>query len=98
MDKKVEKFKEDYKNINSRVKMIKKKLRELKKETKNIKKEAASVSKAACNLYNRGIKTMYKKVEGSNNDWKPKFSGLNDMMDNIEYIMCIDHNIQRSIG
>ena len=98
MDKKVEKFKSDYSNIEARAKMLKKKHLELKKEIKRLKREAKSVANKACYLYNRGIKTMYNKVEGSDNNWKPKFSGLNDMMDNIEYIMCIDHNIQRAIG
>ena len=98
MDKKVEKFKSDYSNIESRVKLFKSKQRELKKEIKRLKREAKSIANVAENLYNRGLNTMYKKAEGSNIDWKPKFGGLNNMIDNLEYIMCIEHNFQRAIG
>lgn len=95
MDKKVEKFKADYSNIEARVKMLKKKQLELKNEIKSLKREAKSVATSAENLYNRGINTMYIKTEG---DWKPKFPGFVNMMDNLEYIMCIDHTIQQAIG
>ena len=97
MDKKVEKFKSDYSNIESRVKLFKSKQRELKKEIKRLKREAGSIANAACNLYNRGLNTMYMKVEGSDIDWKPKFRGLGGILDNLEHIMCIEHNIQQSI-
>ena len=97
MDKKVEKFKSDYSNIESRVKLFKSKQRELKKEIKRLKREAKSIANAAENLYDRGLNTMYIKVEGCNIDWKPKFSGFVNMMDNLEHIMCIDHNIQQSL-
>ena len=97
MDKKVEKFKSDYSNIESHVKLFKSKQRELKKEIKRLKREAKSISNAAYNLYDRGLNTMYIKVEGGDIDWKPKFSGLGGMLDNLEHIMCIEHNIQQAI-
>ena len=97
MDKKVEKFKSDYSNIESRVKLFKSKQRELKKEIKRLKMEAGSIANVACNLYNRGLNTMYMKVEGSDIDWKPKFRGLGGILDNLEHIMCIEHNIQQAI-
>ena len=98
MDKKVEKFKSDYSNIESRVKLFKSKQRELKKEIKRLKREAKSIADEAYNLYNRGLNTMYIKAEGSAIDWKPKFRGLINMLDDLEYIMCIDHTIQQAIG
>ena len=97
MDKEIEKFKADYSNIKARVKLIKKKLLALKKEAKELKKEARSVANLSCNLYNRGIKTMYKKVEGIDTNWKPKFSGLNGMMDNLESFNFLDIDILRAI-
>ena len=97
MDKKVEKFKSDYSGLESRAKLFKSKQRELKKEIKRLKREARSIATAACNLYNRGLNTMYKKVEGSNINWKPKFGGLNNMIDNLEHIMGIEHRIQQAI-
>ena len=97
MDKEVKKFKEDYKNIKARVKLIKKKIRDLKKETNDLKKETRSVSNLSYNLYHRGIKTMYKKVEGSDIDWKPKFSGLDRMIDNLEGFIFLDSDILRDI-
>ena len=93
MDKKVEKFKKDYSNINSRVALIKKKQIELKKEIKRIKREAKSIATAAENLYDRGFDTMYIKAEGC--DWKPRFRGFVNMMGKLEHVMCIDQNIQR---
>lgn len=95
MDKKVEKFKKDYSNINSRVALIKKKQLELKKEIKRLKREAKSVANKAENLYDRGFDTMYIKVEGSDIDWKPRFRGFVNMMGKLEHVMCIDQNIQR---
>ena len=93
MDKKVEKFKKDYSNINSRVALIKKKQLELKKEIKRIKREAKPIATAAENLYDRGFDTMYIKAEGC--DWKPRFRGFVNMMGKLEHVMCIDQNIQR---
>ena len=93
MDKKVEKFKKDYSNINSRVALIKKKQLELKKEIKRIKREAKSIATVAENLYDRGFDTMYIKAEGC--DWKPRFRGFVNMMGKLEHVMCIDQNIQR---
>ena len=90
MDKKVEKFKSDYSNIESRVKLLKKKQLELKKEIKRLKKEAET-------LYNHGFDTMYIKVEGGDIDWKPKFRGFINMMGKLEHIMCIDDGIQQSL-
>ena len=92
MDKKVEKFKEDYKDIKSRVKLIKKELRDLRKEAK-------SVAKAANSLYARGEDTMYMEDESpsGNKVCTPKFNGLGDMMDDIESFTWIDINIQRAI-
>ena len=98
MDKKVEKFKADYANINAHVNTFKKKLRDLKKEIKRLKREAKSISTAAEALYDRGLNTMYIKVEGCDIDWKPKFGGFDNMINNLEYIMCIDHTIQQAIG
>ena len=94
MDKEVKKFKEDYKDIKSRIKLFKSKHRELNKEFKGLKREAKTIADKACALYNRGLNTMYMKVEGSDIDWKPKFSGLGSMLDNLEHIMCIDDDIQ----
>ena len=93
MDKKVEKFKADYSNIESRVKLFKSKQRELKKEIKRFKKEAKSIATAAETLYDRGFDTMYIKAEGC--DWKPRFRGFVNMMGKLEHVMCIDQNIQR---
>ena len=84
MDKEVKKFKEDYKDIKSRVKLIKKKLRDLKKE-------ASTVSKAARNLYVRGDKTMYD--EDKCRGIVPKFSGLDDMMEYLESVMNLEYDI-----
>lgn len=98
MDKEVEKFKADYSNIKDRVKQIKKRLLAIKKEVKDIKKEARSISNVSCNLYHCGIKTMYKKVEGSDTNWKPKFSGLNSMIDNLESFNFLDSDILRAIA
>ena len=91
MDKKVEKFKEDYSNINTRVKLFKKKLRELKKETQ-------SIAKAANSLYARGEETMYTE-EGSSTwkVWTPKFNGLDDMMKNLERFTWLDSIILQAI-
>lgn len=97
MDKKVEKFKKDYSNIEARVKLFKKKQHELKKEIKRLKREARMIATAACNLYDRGLNTMYIKVEGSDIDWKPRFSGFVNMTNKLERIMCIEHNIQQAI-
>ena len=80
MDKEVKKFKEDYKNIKSRVKVIKKKLLDLKKETYSIVRDADR-------LYERGNKTMYTHAERLDAPWKQKLSGLNDMMDNPESLI-----------
>ena len=97
MDKKVEKFKKDYSKIDARVETFKKKQCELKKEIKRLKREAKSIADAAYNLYNRGLNTMYIKAEGSAIDWKPKFRGLINMLDDLEHIMCIDDRIQQSL-
>ena len=85
MDKKVEKFKADYANIKAQVKLIKQKLRDLKKEIKPI-------AKAAYRLYERGDKTMYD--EGKGRVITPKFNGLSVMMEDLEYWMDLDGNIQ----
>ena len=97
MDKKVEKFKSDYSNIESRVKMFKKKQLELKKEIKRLKREAKSIATAAETLYDRGFDTMYIKVEGGDIDWKPKFRGFINMMGKLEHIMCIDDGFLQSL-
>ena len=97
MDKKVEKFKSDYSNIESRVKLLKKKQLELKKEIKRLKKEAKSIATAAETLYNHGFDTMYIKVEGGDIDWKPKFRGFINMMGKLEHIMCIDDGFLQSL-
>lgn len=94
MDKKVEKFKADYYKIDARVKMLKKKLRDLKKEIKGLKREAKSIETAAEALYDCGFDTMYTKTEG---DWKPKFRGFVNMMNNLEPIMCMDNNLQQDL-
>lgn len=92
MDKKVEKFKADFKDLKARVKLIKQKLRDLNKEAK-------SVAKAANSLYARGEDTMYMEDESpsGNKVWTPKFNGLGDMMDDIENFTWIDNIIQRAI-
>lgn len=95
MDKKVEKFKKDYSNIEARVKLFKKKQRELKKAIKGLEREAKSIATAAENLYDRGFDTMYIKAEGC--DWKPRFRGFVNMMSNLEHIMCIDDGVQQSL-
>ena len=97
MDKKVEKFKSDYSNIESRVKMFKKKQLELKKEIKRLKREAKSIATAAETLYDRGFDTMYIKVEGGDIDWKPRFRGFVNMMGKLEHIMCIDDGFLQSL-
>ena len=97
MDKKVEKFKSDYSNIESRVKLLKKKQLELKKEIKRLKKEAKSIATAAETLYDRGFDTMYIKVEGGGVDWKPRFRGFVNMMGKLEHIMCIDDGFLQSL-
>ena len=85
MDKEVKKFKEDYKNIKSRVKLIKKKLLDLKKETYSIVRDADR-------LHERGNKTMYTHAESLDAQWKPKFNGLNDYieMDNLNMLPMND--------
>ena len=90
MDKKVEKFKADFKDLKARAKLIKQKLRD-------IRKEAKSVAKAANSLYARGEETMYTDVTGSGIKWTPKFNGLGDMMDNIERFMWFDTIILQAI-
>ena len=91
MDKKVEKFKSDFKDIKARVKLIKQKLR-------GIRKEATSVTKAANSLYARGEETMYTE-EGSSTwkVWTPKFSGLDDMMEDLERFKWLDTIILQAI-
>ena len=91
MDKEVKKFKEDYKNIKSRVKLIKKKLLDLKKETYSIVRDADR-------LHERGNKTMYTHAESLDAQWKPKFNGLNDMMDNLGCFIYLDNDILRAIN
>lgn len=91
MDKEVKKFKEDYKNIKSRVKLIKKKLCDLRKETLSIVRDADR-------LYERGNKTMYTHAESLDATLKPKFSGLNDMMDNLGWFIYLDNDILRAIN
>lgn len=91
MDKKVEKFKSDFKDLKARVKLIKQKLR-------GIRKEAASVTKAANSLYARGEETMY--TEESSSAWKvwtPKFSGLDDMMEDLERFKWLGSIILQAI-
>ena len=97
MDKKIEKFKADFKGIKARVANIKKKRRELKKEIKRLKKEAKSIATAAETLYDRGFDTMYIKVEGGGVDWKPRFRGFVNMMGKLEHIMCIDDSFLQSL-
>ena len=91
MDKEVKKFKEDYKNIKSRVKLIKKKLCDLRKETLSIVRDADR-------LHERGNKTMYTHAEILDAPWKPKFSGLNDRMDNLGWFIYLDNDILRAIN
>ena len=91
MDKEVKKFKEDYKDIKSRVKLIKKKLLDLKKETYSIVRDADR-------LHERGNNTMYTHAESLDAPCKPKFSGLNDMMDNLECFVYLDNDILRAIN
>lgn len=91
MDNEVKKFKEDYKDIKSRVKVIKKKLRDLKKETYSIVRDADR-------LHSRGNKTMYTHNESAGTFWIPKFSGLNDMMDNLGCFIYLDNVILRAIN
>ena len=91
MDKEVKKFKEDYKDIKSRVKVIKKKLLDLKKETYSIVRDAGR-------LHERGNKTMYTHSERLDAPWKQKFNGLNDMMDNLECFIYLDNDILRAIN
>ena len=88
MDKKVAKFKADYADIKAKVKLIKQKLREIKKEIK-------PVAKAAYRLYERGDKTMYD--EGKGRVITPKFDGLGRMMEDLEYWMDLDGEIQHTI-
>lgn len=88
MDKKVAKFKADYADIKAKVKLIKQKLRE-------IKKEITPVAKAAYRLYERGDKTMYD--EGKGRVITPKFDGLSRMMEDLEYWMDLDGEIQHTI-
>lgn len=88
MDKKVEKFKANYAAIKVHVKQIKQKLREIKKEIK-------PVAKAAYRLYERGDKTMYD--EGKGRIITPKFDGLSRMMEDLEYWMDLDNEIQHTI-
>ena len=91
MDKKVEKFKSDFKDLKARVKLIKQKLR-------GIRKEAMSVTKAANSLYARGEETMY--TEESSSAWKvwtPKFSGLDDMMEDLERFKWLGSIILQAI-
>lgn len=91
MDKKVEKFKSDFKDLNARVKLIKKKLR-------GIRKEAMSVAYAANSLYARGEETMYTE-EGTSawKVWTPKFSGLDDMMEDLDRFKWLDTIILQAI-
>ena len=88
MDKKVAKFKADYATIKAQVADFKKKLRELKKEIK-------PVAKAAYRLYERGDKTMYD--EGKGRVVTPKFDGLSRMMEDLEFWMDLDGEIQHTI-
>ena len=91
MDKKVEKFKSDFKDLKARAKLIKQKLRDIRKETK-------SLAKAAGCLHERGNNTMYMDVIGSGIKWTQKFNGLDDMMDNIERFMWFDTIILQAIN
>lgn len=88
MDKKVEKFQADYAKIKARVKLLKQKMLELKKEAKPI-------AKAARRLYERGDKTMYD--EGKGRVITPKFITLPVMMEDLEYWMGLDGEIQYMI-
>lgn len=87
MDKKVAKFKADYTAIKFQVADFKKKLRELKKEIK-------PVAKAAYRLYERGDKTMYDEGKGG---ITPKFNGISRVMENLEFWMGLDCEIQHVI-
>lgn len=89
MDKKVEKFKADYANIKAKLKLIKQKLRYLKKEI-------TPVAKAAHRLYERGDMTMYD--EGKDRVVTSKFNGLGRMMEDLEYWMGLDDDIQMAIN
>ena len=91
MDKKVEKFKSDFKDLKARVKLIKQKLR-------GIRKEAASVAYAANSLYARGEETMYtEEGSGTWKVWTPKFSGLDDTMEELERFKWLDTIILQAI-
>ena len=84
MDKKVEKFQADYAKIKAQVKLIKQKLCDLKKEVK-------PVAKAAYRVYERGDKTMYD--EGKGRIITPKFDGLPEIMQDLDYWMELDGEI-----
>lgn len=78
-------FKADYAKIKAKMKQIKQKLNALKKEAKPI-------AKAAYKLYERGDKTMYN--EGKGGVITPKFEGLSTMMEDLEWWMGIDDEMQ----
>ncbi len=88
MDIKVARFQADYAKVKARIKLIKQKLRELKKEIK-------PVAKAAYRLYERGDKTMYD--EGKGRVITPKFNGLDRMMEDLEYWMGLDDEVQHLV-
>ena len=88
IDTNVEQFKIDYYDIQMKVKDIKQKLRELKKEIK-------PTAKAAYHLYERGDKTMYEKGKGG--ILKPKFKDLSRIMNDLDYWMGLDDEIQHMI-
>ena len=79
------KFKADYAKIKAQIKQLKQKLNALKKEAKPI-------AKAAYKLYERGDKTMYNEEKG--HIITPKFEGLSTMMEDLEWWMGIDDEVQ----
>ena len=85
MTKEEAKFKADYAKIEAQIKQLKKKLNALKKEAKPI-------AKAAYKLYERGDKTMYNEEKGR--IITPKFAGLSSMMEDLEWWMGIDDEVQ----
>ena len=84
----VAQFKIDYYDLKTKVKDIKQKLRDFKKEIK-------PVAKAAYRLYECGDKTMYD--EGKGRIITPKFNGLSRMMEDLDYWMGLDDEIQHVI-
>lgn len=84
----IKKFKADYAKIKTSIKELKKKLIALKKE-------ATPIAKAAYKLYARGDKTMYD--EGKGRIITPKFDGLPNLMEDLEFWMELDDDIRQAI-